>query len=82
LGDYRDRGEAGALALRGAGYLLHRYSAINSAGEGPFSNVARASAGGEGTPEWVYLDGEADGQDAITLYWGEPYYDGGAPVTS
>ena len=30
----------------------------------------------------MYLDGEASGQDAIILYWGEPYYDGGAPVTS
>ena len=80
--EFIDTGEYHWVGLEPGAHRCYRVSAINSAGEGPFSNVARASAGGEVPPEWVYLDGEADGQDAITLYWGEPYYDGGAPVTS
>ena len=80
--EFIDTGEYEWIGLEPGAHRCYRVSAINSAGEGPFSNVARASAGGEVPPEWVYLDGEADGQDAITLYWGEPYYDGGAPVTS
>ena len=78
--EYLDDGDFGNGLEPGA-HRCYRVSAINSAGEGPFSNVARASAGGEVPPEYVYLDGEADGQNAITLYWGEPFYDGGAPVT-
>ena len=80
--EFIDTGEYSWIGLEPGAHRCYRVSAINSAGEGPFSNVARASAGGEVPPEWVYLDGEADGQDAITLYWGEPHYDGGAPVTS
>ena len=80
--EFIDTGEYEWVGLEPGAHRCYRVSAINSAGEGPFSNVARASAGGEVPPEWMYLDGEADGQDAITLYWGEPYYDGGAPVTS
>ncbi len=80
--EYLDTGEYHWVGLEPGAYRCYRVQAVNSAGEGPFSNVARASAGGEVPPEWVYLDGEADGQNAITLYWGEPYYDGGAPVTS
>ena len=79
--EFIDTGEYSWIGLEPGAHRCYRVSAINSAGEGPFSNVARASAGGEVPPEWVYLDGEADGQDAITLYWGEPHYDGGAPVT-
>ena len=56
----------------------YRVQAINSAGA--WSNVVQRSTGAV-PPEQVYLDGEADGQEAITLYWDELYHDGGAPVT-
>ena len=59
----------------------YRVSAINSAGHGAWSNVVQHSTGAVPPDEWVYLNGEADGQNAITLYWGEPHFDGGAPVT-
>ncbi|MCY3693093.1 MAG: fibronectin type III domain-containing protein, partial [Chloroflexi bacterium] len=68
---FLDTGEYEWIGLEPGAHRCYRVSAINSAGEGPFSNVARASAGGAVPPEWVYLDGEADGQNAITLYWAE-----------
>lgn len=79
--EFIDTGEYHWVGLEPGAYRCYRVSAINSAGEGPFSNVASANAGGAVPPdEWIHLDGEADGQNAITLYWGEPHYDGGAPV--
>ena len=80
--EFLDTGEYEWVGLEPGAYRCYRVQAENSAGEGPWSNVASANAGGAVPPEWVYLDGEADGQNAITLYWGEPHYDGGAPVTS
>ncbi len=79
--EYLDAGNFGDGLEPGA-YRCYRVRAVNSAGAGAWSNAASASAGGAVTPDqWLYLDGEADGQNAITLYWGEPHYDGGAPVT-
>ena len=79
--EFIDTGEYHWAGLEPGAHRCYRVSAINSAGEGPFSNVASANAGGAVPPdEWIHLDGEADGQNAITLYWGEPHYDGGAPV--
>ena len=79
--EYLDAGNFGDGLEPGA-YRCYRVRAVNSAGAGAWSNAASASAGGAVPPdEWLYLDGEADGQNAITLYWGEPHFDGGAPVT-
>ena len=79
--EYLDAGNFGDGLEPGA-YRCYRVRAVNSAGAGAWSNAASASAGGAVPPdEWLYLDGEADGQNAITLYWGEPHDDGGAPVT-
>lgn len=79
--EYLDAGNFGDGLEPGA-YRCYRVRAVNSAGAGAWSNAASASAGGAVPPDqWLYLDGEADGQNAITLYWGEPHYDGGAPVT-
>ena len=58
----------------------YRVSATNSVGAGAWSNVVQASAGAV-PPGYVYLDGAADGQNAITLHWGEPDLGGGAPLT-
>lgn len=79
--EYLDAGYFGDGLEPGA-YRCYRVRAVNNTGAGAWSNAASASAGGAVPPdEWLYLDGEADGQNAITLYWGEPHYDGGAPVT-
>ena len=79
--EYLDAGYFGDGLEPGA-YRCYRVRAVNNTGAGAWSNAASASAGGEVPPdEWLYLDGEADGQNAITLYWGEPHFDGGAPVT-
>ncbi len=79
--EYLDAGNWGDGLEPGA-YRCYRVRAVNNTGAGAWSNAASASAGGAVPPdEWLYLDGEADGQNAITLYWGEPHYDGGAPVT-
>lgn len=79
--EYLDAGNFGDGLEPGA-YRCYRVRAVNSAGAGAWSNAASASAGGAVPPDqWLYLDGEADGQNAITLYWGEPHFDGGAPVT-
>ena len=80
--EFIDTGEYEWVGLEPGAHRCYRVQAVNSAGAGAWSNVASANAGGAVPPEWVYLDGEADGQNAITLFWGEPYYDGGAPVTS
>ncbi len=79
--EYLDAGYFGDGLEPGA-YRCYRVRAVNNTGAGSWSNAASASAGGAVPPdEWLYLDGEADGQNAITLYWGEPHFDGGAPVT-
>ena len=79
--EYLDAGNFGDGLEPGA-YRCYRVRAVNNTGAGAWSNAASASAGGAVPPdEWLYLDGEADGQNAITLYWGEPHFDGGAPVT-
>ena len=44
-----DTGEYEWIGLEPGAHRCYRVSAENSAGEGPFSNVARASAGGEGS---------------------------------
>ena len=82
--EYVDAGDRG-YGLDPGAHRCYRVRAINSAeandGAGAWSNVAHTSAGGEVPPDLVYLDGEADGQSAITLYWYEPHFDGGARVT-
>ena len=59
----------------------YRVAAINIAGNGPFSNVARATT--EATLPGVPQDltAEADGTSEIDLAWQAPTDDGGAQVT-
>ncbi len=59
----------------------YRVAAINIAGNGPFSNVARATT--EATLPGVPQDltAEADGTSEIDLSWQPPTDDGGAQVT-
>ena len=67
--------------LLGGVYRCYRVLATNGIGDGAWSRVVKMDAGAV-PPEYLYVWGEADGQNAITLYWDEPFFDGGAPVTS
>ena len=59
----------------------YRVAAINTAGTGPFSNVAQATTEATlpGTPRT--LTAEADGTSEIDLSWQAPTTDGGADIT-
>ncbi|MCY4645540.1 MAG: fibronectin type III domain-containing protein [Gammaproteobacteria bacterium] len=59
----------------------YRVAARNTAGTGPFSNIARATteATVPGSPR--RLDAEADGTSRIELSWLAPTRDGGARIT-
>ena len=59
----------------------YRVAALNTAGTGPFSNIARATteATVPGVPRSV--DAEADGTSRIELSWREPTSDGGSRIT-
>ena len=69
------------LNLEPATTRHYRVSAINIAGNGPFSNVARATTDATlpGVPR--NLTAEADGTSEIDLAWQPPSDDGGARVT-
>ena len=79
--EYLDTGDFGD-ALEPGAYRCYQVRAFTGAeannGQGTWSNVAQASAGGEVPPEWGKCGAS---RTAITLYWWEPFYDGGAPVT-
>lgn len=59
----------------------YRVSAINSAGRGPASNVARATTDATVPAEPTGLSARANGQSRIDLSWTRPSNDGGAAVT-
>ena len=69
------------LNLQPATTRHYRVAALNTAGTGPFSNIARATteATVPGVPRSV--DAEADGTSRIKLSWREPTSDGGARIT-
>ena len=69
------------LNLQPASTRHYRVAAINTAGTGPASNVARATTEATlpGTPR--DLTAEADGTSEIDLSWRAPTDDGGAQVT-
>ena len=69
------------LNLEPATTRHYRVSAINIAGNGPFSNAARATTDATlpGVPR--NLTAEADGTSEIDLAWQAPTDDGGAQVT-
>ncbi len=69
------------LNLEPATTRHYRVAAVNIAGNGPFSNVARATTDATlpGVPR--NLTAEADGTSEIDLAWQAPTDDGGAQVT-
>ena len=69
------------LNLQPASTRHYRVAAINTAGTGPASNVARATTEATlpGTPR--DLTAEADGTSEIDLSWRAPTTDGGADIT-
>ncbi len=69
------------LNLNPATTRHYRVAAINIAGPGPFSNIARATTEATlpGAPR--SLAAQASGTSRIVLSWRAPTYDGGADVT-
>ena len=62
---------------------IHRYrvAAINSKGQGPWSDVARAETDADRPSAPIGLQAEPDGPGAILLGWLPPVSDGGAEIT-
>ena len=67
--------------LRPASSWTYRVSAVNPAGHGDPSTMARATTDPEVPDAPVDLVAKADGTSRIDLAWKTPPYDGGAPIT-